>query len=53
MDIFSDYYKTEAVKHLSGEDAQLFVDVVDEVLPRAFTSEDTTDLSPNFPTDVV
>ena len=32
-DLFSDRDETEAVKRLSGDDAQAFVDVIDEVLP--------------------
>ena len=32
-DIFSDRDETEVVKCLSGDDAQSFVDVIDEVLP--------------------
>ena len=32
-DIFSDRDETEAVKCLSGDDAQSFVDAIDEVLP--------------------
>jgi len=44
-DIFSNRDETEAVKCLSGDDAQSFVDVVDEVLPYLFlTSEGPTDL---------
>jgi len=34
--IFSNRYVAEAVKYLCREDAQAFVDVVDEVLPHAF-----------------
>jgi hypothetical protein len=47
-DIFSDSDEVEAVKCLSGDDAQSFVDMIDEVLPRSFTSEDSADLNPNF-----
>ena len=32
-DIFSDRDEIEVVKHLYGDDAQSFVDVIDEVLP--------------------
>ena len=35
-DLFSDHDETEAVKHLSGDDAQSFVEVVDEVIPHSF-----------------
>ena len=35
-DMLSDHDETEAVKNLSGSDAQSFVDVVDEVLPHSF-----------------
>ena len=31
-DIFSDRDETEAVKHLHGDDAQSFVNIIDEVL---------------------
>ena len=48
VDLLSDRNETEAAKCLSGDDAQSFVNVVDEVIPHAFTSEDSTDLSPNF-----
>ena len=34
--IFSDHSGTEAVKGLRGDDAQAFVDVVDEVLCGSF-----------------
>jgi len=37
--IFSDHDETEAVKRLSGDDAQSFVDVIDEVLPSSLVSE--------------
>jgi len=48
-DIFSNCDETEVVKCLSGDDAQSFVDVVDEVLPYFFlTSEGPTDLNSNF-----
>ena len=48
VDLLSDRDETEAAKCLSGDDAQSFVNVVDEVIPHAFTSEDSTDLIPNF-----
>ena len=32
-DIFSDRDETEIVKHLRGEDAQSFVDLIDQVNP--------------------
>ena len=48
IDLFSDRDENEAAKRLGGDDAQSFVDVVDEVLPHAFTSKNSTDLSPNF-----
>lgn len=38
--IFSDRDEVEAVKCLRGDDAQSFVDVVDEVLLRSFISEE-------------
>jgi len=48
-DIFSNHDETEAVKCLSGDDAQSFVDVVDEVLSYIFlTSEGPTDLGLKF-----
>jgi len=34
--IFSNHRVAEAVKSLSTEDAQAFVDVIDEVLPQSF-----------------
>ena len=37
-DIFSDDDETEVVKHLCGNDAQTFVDVIDKVLPHSFAS---------------
>ena len=46
--IFSDRDETEAVKRLRGDDAQSFVDVVDEVLPHSFISEIFTDSNLNF-----
>ena len=48
-EIFSDRDRTEAVRRLSEEDAQSFIDVVDEVPSDSFTSEDSADLNPNFP----
>jgi len=47
--IFSDSDETEAVKCLSGDAAQSFIDVVDEVLPHSFATEDSTNLNLNFP----
>ena len=47
-DLFSDCDETEAVERLIGDDAQSLVDVVDEVLPRSFTSENTADINPNY-----
>ena len=38
--ILSDRNETEAVKRLSGDDAQSFVDVIDEVLICSFVSEE-------------
>ena len=38
--IFSDRDKIEVVKRLCGDDAQSFVDVIDEVLLRSFISEE-------------
>ena len=35
-DLFFDRDETEAVKRLSGDDAQAFVDVIDEVLPHVY-----------------
>ena len=35
-DIFSDHDETEEVKLLHGEDAQAFVDIIDEVFPRDY-----------------
>lgn len=35
-EIFSDPDETEAVKYLCGDDAQSFVDVIDEVLSHSF-----------------
>ena len=39
-DIFSDPDDTKVVKHLDGDDAQSFVDVIDEVLAYSFISDD-------------
>ena len=41
--------ETEAVKNLRGDDAQLFVDVVDEVFSHSFASEGSADLNLNLP----
>lgn len=38
-DIFSDRSEIEAVRHLGGDDAQSFVDVMDEVSLSSFNSE--------------
>ena len=48
-EIFSHRDEIKAVKRLRGDDAQSFVDVVDEVLLHSFMSGDPTDLNPNFP----
>ena len=37
--IFSDRGEAEAIKHLQGDDAQSFVDVIDEVPPHSFISK--------------
>ena len=42
MDIFSDRKEAETVKYLHGDDAQSFVDVIDEVLAHSFISEERT-----------
>lgn len=34
-DLFSDHGETEAAKRLRGNDAQSFIDVIDEVLSRS------------------
>ena len=36
MDIFSDNHKIGMVRSLRGDDAQVFVDLVDQVLPTLF-----------------
>ena len=41
-DVFSSRNETEAVRHLCGEDAQSFVDLVDEVWPSPFTLAEQT-----------
>ena len=38
--IFSDKNEADTVDHLLGGDAQSLVDVIDEVLPRSFSSEE-------------
>ena len=38
--IFSDRNEIDVVKRLRGDDAQSFVDVMDEVLPLSFISEE-------------
>ena len=48
-DLFSNRDETKAVECLSGDDAQSFVDVVDEVLLHSFASEDSTDLNRTSP----
>ena len=48
-DIFSDPEETEVVKRLRGDDAQSFVDVIDEVLPHSHLNNRSTDLKPTFP----
>ena len=40
--IFSDRNETEAVSHLCGDDAQSFVDVIDEVFHRSYIEWDGT-----------
>ena len=48
--IFSDGIGTETVKHLRGDDAQTFVDVIDEVLPALSPRKSRlSDLKLNFP----
>ena len=48
-DILSDRDETEVVKHLHGDDAQSFVDMIDKVLLHPFASRDKpTDLKSNF-----
>ena len=49
VDTFSDSGETEVVKHLRGDDAQLFVDVVYEVHFYSLTRNDTTDRDLKFP----
>ena len=39
MDIFSDRDETETVRHLLGDDAQSFVDVVDQVISQVIRSQ--------------
>ena len=39
-DIISDRGEAEAIKHLQGDDAQSFVDVIDEVPPHSFISKE-------------
>jgi len=49
-DIFSDGEEIEVVRRLSGDDAQSFVDVIDEVIPHSFISgERDTDLNSTLP----
>jgi len=48
-ELFSDRDETEAIKCLSRDDAETFVDVVDKVLPHFLASEDPTDVNSNFP----
>ena len=48
--LFSDSDETEAIKRLHGDDAQLFVDAVDEVFSHySFQKNRTTDLNSNPP----
>jgi hypothetical protein len=48
--IFSDSSEAEAVRLLCGDDAQAFVDVIDEVSPRILSSQQNRpiDFDPNF-----
>ena len=39
-DMFSDHDETEAIERLHGDDAQSFVDVIDEVFPHSFVSKE-------------
>ena len=48
-ELFSDRLEIEAAGCLSEDDAQSFVNVVDEVFLHSFTSEDSTDLNLNSP----
>ena len=52
-DLFSNGDETEAVKCLCGDDAQSFIDVIDEVLLLSFQQNRTANLSPNFPIPTV
>jgi len=42
--LFSDHDETEAVKQLCGDDAQSFVDMIDEVPPHSRQKSKYTDL---------
>ena len=48
-DLLSDSDGTGVANHLSEDDAQSLVDVVDEVFTHYFTSEGSADFDPNFP----
>ena len=49
-DMFSDRDETEAIKRLQGNDAQMFVDVVDEVFSHSsYQKNRSTDLNSNPP----
>ena len=48
-DIFSDRDEAEAVKHLHGDNAQSFVDVIDEVLPIPYFKNGPIDQPRPFP----
>lgn len=48
-DIFSDHDETEEVKLLHGEDAQAFVDIIDEVFPHEyFVKTDPLNHDPSY-----
>jgi hypothetical protein len=47
-DIFSDRSETETVKRLSGDDAQSFVDVVDQVFPSVVVELNISDMSRRY-----
>ena len=42
MAIFSDKYETGVVQNLRGDDAQTFIDVIDEVPPHVLSPREST-----------
>ena len=49
-DMFSDRDEIEVIEHLDGDDAQPFVDAMNEVLPHSLILEEWNDLKLNLAT---